>query len=45
MIKNAISLGIKTLDQKYEAAIEVDRIYFDAQTNIKNEESSDPKNE
>ena len=44
-IKNAISLGIKTLDQKYEAAIEVDRIYFDAQTNIKNEESSDPKNE
>lgn len=36
-IKDALLLGIKTLDEKYEATIEVDRIYFDAQTDTQNE--------
>ena len=41
-IKSAVSLGIKTLDENYESTIEVDRIYFDAQTK---DESNDQEDE
>ena len=43
-IINALTLGIKTLDESYKSIIEVDRVYFDAQTNLK-DESAEQKDE
>ena len=43
-IKSSLALGIKTLDESYEAQIEVDRVYFEDQTKTK-DESADQKDE